>query len=579
MMLGSAARRGWPSRFVLARGWLVAAVAVAATAGPAPAAAQTEVCQQGRLSQIEIQNNSLFAPEDIGARRFSWALSVANSVHLRTRVDYLRNQMLVDEGGCYDEEALAASVRNIRELSFIARVEAESRQSADSTWVVQLETWDEWSTGAGVYFDVESEFQFQGFYVTETNALGRGLRMSFRYRKFRERNDRSVTLASTRFLGSRARASVAAGATRTGSFFKQEYVYPFVSETGRLSVQSILQYEDREQSYFTGSDEGITNVLFPFTDRRVSFLARRRFGVPGALTLVGGEIEVLRRTVSGPAQQVRREDFEAPATASDSLTALLQPQASPDSYVRLGATLGLRRIRFTSAQGLDLLSGVQNVALGTELTLTVGRTLGTWGTSVADTYGWLDGFAGGRLGPVLANANLRAEGRYLDSSESGVSRWRDMRLSGRGLFYVRPPASTAQVFTTGVRFNVRGNIDQPYQVVLGGEEGVRGYRDDELPTGSTLVGFVEERVTLPWFRPAVDVGLTVFADYGRGWAHDIPFGQDTGWRAAVGGGIRLGFPAGTGSVTHIEVAWPIGGRGGGRGPVLRTYWSPIETNW
>ena len=578
MMLGSAARRGWPSRFVLARGWLVAAVAVAATAGPAPAAAQTEVCQQGRLSQIEIQNNSLFAPEDIGARRFSWALSVANSVHLRTRVDYLRNQMLVDEGGCYDEEALAASVRNIRELSFIARVEAESRQSADSTWVVQLETWDEWSTGAGVYFDVESEFQFQGFYVTETNALGRGLRMSFRYRKFRERNDRSVTLASTRFLGSRARASVAAGATRTGSFFKQEYVYPFVSETGRLSVQSILQYEDREQSYFTGSDEGITNVLFPFTDRRVSFLARRRFGVPGALTLVGGEIEVLRRTVSGPAQQVRREDFEAPATASDSLTALLQPQASPDSYVRLGATLGLRRIRFTSAQGLDLLSGVQNVALGTELTLTVGRTLGTWGTSVADTYGWLDGFAGGRLGPVLANANLRAEGRYLDSSESGVSRWRDMRLSGRGLFYVRPPASTAQVFTTGVRFNVRGNIDQPYQVVLGGEEGVRGYRDDELPTGSTLVGFVEERVTLPWFRPAVDVGLTVFADYGRGWAHDIPFGQDTGWRAAVGGGIRLGFPAGTGSVTHIEVAWPIGGRGGGRGPVLRTYWSPIETN-
>ena len=578
MMLRSVTRGGWPSRAALAPGWFVVAVAVSATAGPAPAAAQIGVCQQGRLGQIEIRNNSLFAPEDIGVRRFSWALSVVNSVHLRTRADYLRNQMLLDEGGCYDAEALAASLRNIRELSFIARVEANSRQETDSTWVVRLETWDEWSTGAGVYFDVESEFQFQGFYVTETNALGRGLRMSFRYRKYRERNDRSVTLASTRFLGSRARASVAAGATRTGSFFRQEYVYPFVSETGRLHLQSNLQYEDQEQSYFTGNDEGITNVLFPFTDRRVSLFARRRFGVPGALTLVGGEMEVLRRTVSGPAQQVMSENFETPTTASDSVTALLRPQASPDSYVRLGVTLGLRRIRFTSAVGLDLVSGVQDIGLGTELVLTVGRTVGTWGTSVADTYGWLEGFASGQLGPVLANAKVRAEGRYLDASESGMSRWRDMRLSGRGLFYVRPPASTGQVFTTGVRFNVRSNIDQPYQVVLGGEEGVRGYRDDELPTSNTLVGFVEERVNLRWFRPAVDLGLTMFADYGRGWAHDIPFGQDTGWRAAIGGGLRLGFPAGTGSITHIEVAWPVGAAAGGRGPVLRTYWSPIETN-
>ncbi len=559
------------------RVWLVVVVAVAATAGPAPAAGQSEVCQEGRLSRIKIQNNSLFAPDDIGARRFSWALSVVNAVHMRTRVDYLRGQMLLEEGGCYEAEALAASVRNIRELSFIARAEADSHQGADSTWVVQLETWDEWSTQAGVYFDVESEFQFQGFYVTETNALGRGLRVSFRNRKFRERNDRNVTLASTRFLGSRARSSIAAGATRTGNFFKQEYIYPFISETGRLQVQTNLRYEDREKSYFTGNDEGISNVLFPFTDRSVSLRAQRRFGVPGDLTLVGGEVEVLRRTVSGPAQQVMREDFETPTTAPDSLAALLQPQARPDSYVRLGATIGLRRIRFTAARGLDLLSGMQDVALGTELTLTVGRTFGTWGTSVADTYGWLDGFASGQLGPLLANVNLRAGGRYLDSSEPGVSRWRDMGLSGRGLLYVRPPASTGQVFVTGVRFNARGNIAQPYQMVLGGEEGVRGYRDDELPTGSTMVGFVEERVALPWFRPAVDIGLTVFADYGRGWAHDIPFGQDTGWRAAVGGGIRLGFPAGTGSVTRIEVAWPIGGAAGGRGPVLRTYWSPVET--
>lgn len=577
MLARLAPRRGWSGRAVVVQGWLLAAAAVTA-ARPSPAAAQTGACQQGRLSHIEIRNNSLFAPGDIGGRSFSWALSIANSVHLRTRADYLRNQMQMDEGGCYDPDALAASLRYIRELDFIARVEADSWQTADSTWVVRVETWDEWSTQAGVYFDVESEFQFQGFYLTEINALGRGLRASFRYRKFRERNDRSVTFASTRFLGSRAQASVAAGATRTGGYFRQEFINPFVSEIGRQSVQGRLQYEDREHSYLTGNEGGASHVLFPLTDRSLSLGARRRFGVPGALTLLGGEMLVMRRTVSGPALQVLRGDFEATTTAPDSLTSALQPQATPDSYVRLGVTVGLRRIRFTTAKGLDLLSGVQNVALGGELTLTVGRTLGTWGTSATDTYGWLEGFASGQVGPLLSNVKVRAEARYVDASEPGVSRWRDMSLSGRALFYLQPPASAAQTFVTGLRFNLRGNIDQPYQVALGGEEGVRSYREDQVPTGSTLVGFVEERVSLPWFHPAVDMGVTLFGDYGRGWAHDIPFGQNTGWRAALGGGIRLGFPAGTGSVTHLELAWPIGGPEDGRGPVIRTYWSSVETN-
>jgi hypothetical protein len=223
-------------------------------------------------------------------------------------------------------------------------------------------------------------------------------------------------------------------------------------------------------------------------------------------------------------------------------------------------------------------SGVQNVALGSELTLTAGRTLATWGSSSTDTYGTLDGFASAASGPLLANTSLRAEGRFLDFRKADASRWRDLRLSGRSLFYFQPRAATAQTFVVGARYNLRANTDQPYQFALGGEQGVRAYREDQVPTGSTLVTFAEERINLPWFHPAVDVGLTAFVDRGRGWANDIPFGQDTGWRTAVGGGIRLGFPAGSGSVTRLEVAWPVGNGAQGRGPVLRTYFSPVETS-
>jgi hypothetical protein len=237
----------------------------------------------------------------------------------------------------------------------------------------------------------------------------------------------------------------------------------------------------------------------------------------------------------------------------------------------------MRRLRFTTARGLDRVSGVQDVALGSELLLTLGRNLYAW-NAAGGSYGRLEAFASGARGPLLANGSARVEGRHVDSAGEGASPWRDLGLSGRVLAYLQPGTSAAQTFVTGVRFNLRRNVDQPYQVALGGEEGVRSYREDEIPTGSTLVAFAEHRVNLAWLRPAMDLGLTAFGDVGRGWAGDIPFGTDTGWRAAVGAGLRLGFPAGTGSVTRVEIAWPVGGSDPGRGPVFRTYWSPAQTS-
>lgn len=563
---------GW----ALVLAWGVPSDVEAQVGGASSAAASGVACRT--VSRIDVRNHSLFAPEDIEDHRFEWALDFANWVHVRTRAGYLRRELLLDEGRCFDSLALEESVRLIRDLDFIARVEATPRQLPDSTWAVHLETWDEWTTQVGLDFDVESRFQFKGFFVTEKNLLGRGLRLSFRYRDFRERNDRNLSLSTGRFLGTRANASVAAGTTRTGRFFRQEISYPFVSEAGRLSLEARFQYEDREYSYLTGDHGSVSHVLLPLTDMEGHVRGGRRYGVPGALTHVGAEVEWLHRDVAGPARQVFQGDFEGARSAPDSLAARLSSQDQPWSHVRAGATVGVRRLRFATATGLDRVSGKQNVALGSEARLTVGRALATWGTSPAYSYARVEGFVSGLEGPLLANASLRAEAWRVDSTADGVSPWRELSLRGRALIYVQPGPGTTNTVVTGLRFNVRDHVDQPYQVALGGEEGVRSYREDEVPTQSTVVAFAEHRVNLPWFRPALDLGFTVFGDVGRGWAGTTPFGVDTGWRKAVGAGLRLGFPAGTGSVTRIELAWPVGGPDTGRGPVFRTYWSPALTS-
>ena len=551
--------------------------AILAEGSTSHAAAQEGVCALGTVSRIEIRNNSLFSPEDIHDRSFSWALGFADWMHIRTRQGYLRDELLLREGDCYDAAVVDESARLIRELNFIARVEAGAYLAPDSTWVVQVETWDEWSTQFSTDFDVEGRFQFKGIALTEKNLAGRGLRLSFRYRNFRERRDKGLTLSTERFLDTRANASIAGGSTRTGNFFREELSYPFVGESSRFSLESRFGFEDREHSYLTGDHSQISHVLLPLEDFDGLLRLGRRYGVPGALTLVAGEMEFLHREVSGPARQVWQGDFGDAVTAADSLVARLAPQDNPDSWLRVGATVGIRRLRFTTARGLDRITGEQNVALGSEANLTVGRAVTTWGTSRPYSYGRLEGFLSGTRGPVLAVTTVLAEGRYR-GAQNGESPWRDLSLRGHALAYVQPGSAAVHTFVTGTHFWVHGNVDQPHQLALGGEEGVRSYRDDEVPTGSAVVAFAEHRVNLPWFRPAMDLGLTVFGDLGRGWANNVPFAIDTGWRVALGGGIRLGFPAGTRSVTHIEVAWPVGGPEEGRGPVFRTYFAPTFTS-
>ncbi len=534
-------------------------------------------CAAGEVARIDVRNHSLFAPEELDAHAFGWALGLVNWVHVRTRDHYLKRELLLEEGGCFSSEALAESERLIRDLGFIARVQTRSRLRPDSTWAVHVETWDEWTTQVGIDLDVENELQLKGFFAREKNLLGRGLYLSFRYRDFEERKDRSLALGTPRLFGTRTDASLAVGATRTGRMVRQTVAYPFVSESSRWAFDGLALWEDREQAYLTERSSPVTHALLPFSDVVGHARVLRRFGRPGALTLVGGGLELVHRERSGGPLAVLEEDFDEPVPAPDALAARLSSQARPDSHLKIGATVGLRRLRFTTAVGLDRVTGAQTVALGTHVETALGRSLTTFGSSSAFTWGGVEAFASARTGGLLGLARLSASGRVLDRSVPEESPWRDLSADVEALTYLQPGGSTTHTFLVGVRARLRANQDAPWQTVLGGEEGVRSYPEDRWPVGSRLVGFAEQRLNLDWFAPAVDFGLTAFADLGRGWASGVPFGMNTGWRAAAGGGIRLGFPAGSGSIAHLEMAWPVGDPLGTSEPVFRAYWAPTPT--
>jgi hypothetical protein len=242
------------------------------------------------------------------------------------------------------------------------------------------------------------------------------------------------------------------------------------------------------------------------------------------------------------------------------------------SYLTAGAGAGVRRLRFSVARGLDLVSGEQNIALGTEFNAVIGRSLTTFGSGPASSFARIDGFAADTAGPLLAQFALRAEASHADSPIRDGARWHDLAASARVLLYVADRSGGPLTLVTGGRLEARTRSTNPWQGTLGGEHGLRGYRIDEIATGSNVSAFVEQRVNLPVVHPSLDLGFAAFGDAGRGWRGDAPLANDTGWRADLGGAIRVGFPAGTGAIARIETAWPIGPERG-RGRAFRVTWS------
>ena len=88
---------------------------------PASARGQAAACEDGVIARLEVVNHSIFAPYDLEDRRNAWAYRLVNRAHIRTRESFIRRQILVEEGQCYEPLRVKESARVLRALSFMAR--------------------------------------------------------------------------------------------------------------------------------------------------------------------------------------------------------------------------------------------------------------------------------------------------------------------------------------------------------------------------------------------------------------------------------------------------------------------------
>ena len=104
-------------------------------------------------------------------------------------------------------------------------------------------------------------------------------------------------------------------------------------------------------------------------------------------------------------------------------------------------------------------------------------------------------------------------------------------------------------------------LDRDNQILLGGDNGLRGYPLRYQAGEGRAVVNVEQRFytdLYPWrlFR----VGYAAFFDAGRAWGKDPRAADPLGMLYDVGIGLRLSSPRASGrSIVHIDLAFPLNG--------------------
>jgi hypothetical protein len=547
---------------------------------PDPPAARSPTggdrCPLGRISYIFIDNHSVFDVDKLEEDQpFRWAFLAANALHMRTRADFLRKELLFGEGDCYDPFLMEESGRLLRRYSFLTRADVFALRQPDGNWHVVVDTQDEWTTELNARVSLEEGVEFRGADLTEENLLGRGILVGGFLNQKDERQDVGVRLATPRLAGTRLDGALAVGRTRVGSFFVQELAYPFLGEIGRIAGRQRYRRRSDRFTYWTRDREEVSPVLLPVRLDAFELTVAGRVGEPGDLTVFGLGLSGTRLRFPGYPGSVEISDdgdFDTTQPAPAEVAELLRQQTRFRSGTRLNLLFGQRKIRFVQRRGLDALRGLQDVPLGVDLALTLGRTVGDFPGSeegADDLYTRLRLFAGGEPGPFLTTLDLGLQARQVFEGADSARGWRDFIAELDGLLYWQPDLWPNHTFFARVAGAGGWESDLPFQLTLGGPAGLRGFREERFPGARRLVVSFEDRIYLGWPLPRfADTGVTLFADVGRMWAGDVPFGVDTGWRASLGAGLRIGFPAGTRGVARMDLVFPVEGPGLGS-PILR----------
>jgi hypothetical protein len=517
----------------------------AGTAG-AQATPGTVACRGQRINAIRITSD---APSVTALRRIPVVSSVARAVHTITRPQVIRRFLLLKVGDWCAERARAESERVLRAQPFLADARITVVPDSGGGVTLDVHTIDE----VALVFSTTMRTQgplLTGLRLGDANTGGEGVYLMSRWWKEDDLRD-GYAFATTdyQFLGRPIQASLLGERDPLGGAYHFGLERPFLTDLQR-TAWLVQQGESDDYVRFVDGSGVVHADRLGRTYANIGGLAR--VGRPGRLALVGLSVSH-EATRLGAAPILITEHGVLPDP-----TPALDGRYDSRSSSRVNLLLGYRNLRFVKATGFDALRNTQDLPVGLQVGALVGKSMSFLGSQARDMLIGGDVYAG--AGWPRAALRFQTTGEIRRALTTGT--WDGLLESGRLAEYNK--IGKSQTITTSLEWAGGWRVRVPFRVTLAGvDQGIRGMAEGLEQGGRRAIMRVEDRIDLGSpFGQTADFGIAFFADAGRLWAGDVPFGKTTPVRYSAGVSLLAAFPAASARMWRLDIAVPnVPGRG------------------
>ena len=492
------------------------------------------------IGRIVINNQNIFDLAD--PKDNNWLFRLADRLHPVTRVATIREQLLFRTGDRYSRHLLDESARILRANPYFYDASIQPFGYRDGKVNILVVTRDVWTLNPGFNFSRSGGKSTTGFQIEEINTAGTGTDVKLSHSNSVDRSESDIEVMNPHTFGSWFLTDLAYGSLSDGKMRRLILDRPFYALETRYAGGITLNDSTEDDTLYDRGQE-----IDRFADHG------RFFQVYGGFSH-GLENGWTRRYSAGLAYDER---LFSPSNQWSGTTALPVDRKFVYPWLRFD----LVQDEFVKVRNHNQIGRTEDFDLGAYATAQVGWATTGLGSSreafnfmlaTGDGYALSKGdtllvssvFTGRLQNGSLENGVLNSAVRFY-AEQSGYWRFRD----GDWLFF------TTLAATVGKR------LDLENQILLGGDNGLRGYPlRYQDGTSRALISF-EERYFSNWYPFRLfRVGAAVFFDMGRTWGQPQFATPSLGLLKDAGFGLRFGNArTGLGNVIHVDLAFPFDG--------------------
>jgi hypothetical protein len=484
------------------------------------------------VGRIEIDIGNIFDENDPRENRGLYRL--ADRLHIRTKPATIRAQLLFKSGDRYTAQKLAETERNLRLLPYIYDARVVPVRFADGKVDVKVITRDVWTLDPNLSFGRSGGTNSTSASLQEQNLFGWGKSLEVGHTSNIDRTSTVAQYSDPNVLGSRWTTALTYADSSDGHQRSALISQPFYSLDTRWSATIVAQSYDRTISrYFLG------DIVDQFNNNE------NTYQISGGVStgLVDGWS---KRLLFG--MYYDRNDFlPTPATT---LPANPLPPPRTLSYPFVG--FDILEDKFAKVGDENQIGKTEDLYFGTAITGELGFSDAIFGAN-HDALMIKGSINHGFELPY--DQQLFLDGNLSSRIESDHARNLVGNAAARYYWRWRPD----WLLYGSLSGTVTHLLDPDVQLLLGGDNGLRGYPlRYEAGTSRGLLT-IEQRVFTDWYPfRLVRVGGAIFTDVGRTWGSGVVGNSDLGLLSDAGFGLRLGNArSGLGNVLHIDFAFPL----------------------